>query len=105
MPQKKAGTGSAADFLPSEINYKSLCDAAAGCRGCDLYRNATQTVFGEGAIDAYLMLIGEVPGYEEDIEGRPFVGPAGALIDKALLEAGISRDEVYVTNAVKHFKF
>src|SRR5437764_1342788 len=79
--------------------------AAAGCTNCDLYRNATQTVFGEGQPGARLMLLGEQPGDKEDVEGRPFVGPAGRLLDEALVEAGIDRDEVYVTNVVKHFKW
>jgi uracil-DNA glycosylase len=78
---------------------------AAGCRNCDLWRNATQTVFGEGRADARMMLVGEQPGDQEDLAGRPFVGPAGRLLDGALAEAGIDRDDVYVTNAVKHFKW
>jgi uracil-DNA glycosylase family protein len=86
----------------------TLADAARGareCRRCDLWRNATQVVFGEGPEDAAMMLIGEQPGDREDVAGRPFVGPAGRLLDAALIEAGIVRDEVYITNAVKHFKF
>ena len=82
-----------------------LREAAAGCRGCDLYRDATQTVFGEGAEQSRLMLIGEQPGDQEDLQGKPFVGPAGRLLEKALEEAGIDRPRVYVTNAVKHFRF
>ncbi|MDQ3537776.1 MAG: uracil-DNA glycosylase [Actinomycetota bacterium] len=82
-----------------------LRDAAAGCTDCDLYRHATQTVFGAGPKDARLMLVGEQPGDREDTEGEPFVGPAGQLLDRALEESGIDRSEVYVTNAVKHFKF
>lgn len=78
---------------------------AAGCRRCPLWANATQTVFGEGAGEAALMLVGEQPGDQEDLAGRPFVGPAGKMLDAALLEAGIDRHQVYVTNAVKHFKF
>jgi DNA polymerase len=78
---------------------------AAGCTRCPLYRNATQTVFGEGRLGATLMLIGEQPGDKEDLAGKPFVGPAGALLDKALEEAGVPRAQAYVTNAVKHFKF
>jgi len=78
---------------------------AAGCTACDLYKRATQTVFGEGPARASLMLIGEQPGHEEDLAGRPFVGPAGLLLDRALVEAGLDRREVYVTNAVKHFKW
>jgi DNA polymerase len=83
----------------------ALVEEAAHCTRCDLYRNATQTVFGEGPSDARIMMVGEVPGDQEDIQGRPFVGPAGKLLDRALEEAGIDRSEVYVTNAVKHFKF
>ncbi|MEJ3654344.1 UdgX family uracil-DNA binding protein [Actinomycetes bacterium KLBMP 9759] len=78
---------------------------AAGCTACELYVDATQTVFGEGPVGAWLMLVGEQPGDREDREGAPFVGPAGKLLDKALEQAGIHRDEVYVTNAVKHFRF
>ena len=82
-----------------------LAQAAAGCRACDLWRNATQTVFGEGPVDAELMLVGEQPGDREDLAGHPFVGPAGRVLDEALAAAGIDRDGVYVTNAVKHFKW
>jgi DNA polymerase len=78
---------------------------AAGCRNCDLWRNATQTVFGEGPAKARMMLVGEQPGDQEDLAGHPFVGPAGRLLDDALAEAGIDRRKVYVTNAVKHFKW
>jgi uracil-DNA glycosylase family protein len=78
---------------------------AASCQACHLWKNATQTVFGEGPPDAEIMLVGEQPGDREDREGRPFVGPAGQLLDKALAEAGVDRERVYVTNAVKHFKF
>jgi len=78
---------------------------AAGCRACPLWRHATQTVFGEGKTPATVMLVGEQPGNEEDVQGRPFVGPAGMLLERALDEAGMGRDEVYVTNAVKHFKW
>jgi len=80
-------------------------DAAAGCQACDLWERGTQTVFGEGATTARVMLVGEQPGHEEDLAGRPFVGPAGRLLGKALDEAGISRDDAYVTNVVKHFKW
>src|SRR6267154_2714894 len=79
--------------------------AAAGCRSCDLWQDATQTVFGEGAPRAGMMLVGEQPGDHEDIAGKPFVGPAGRLLDRALEEAGIDRARIYVTNAVKHFKW
>ena len=78
---------------------------AASCRACSLWEHATQTVFGEGPLDAEIMLVGEQPGDKEDLEGRPFVGPAGLLLDMALAEAGVDRKRVYVTNAVKHFKF
>jgi uracil-DNA glycosylase len=102
---KSAGTGSAADFLPPVCTLAALREAAAGCRGCGLYRYATQTVFGEGPARARLMLVGEQPGDQEDRAGHPFVGPSGRLLDQALEEAGIDRATVYVTNAVKHFKF
>ena len=83
---------------------KIVSAEAAGCTRCPLYRNATQTVFGEGPADAAVMLIGEQPGDQEDLQGRPFVGPAGKVLDKALEAAGLDRDAVYITNAVKHFK-
>jgi DNA polymerase len=95
----------AADFVPATHDLVTLADAAQGCKGCDLYLDATQTVFGAGSRDARVMLIGEQPGDQEDRAGTPFVGPAGKLLDKALVAAGIDRDAVYVTNAVKHFKF
>ncbi len=87
------------------IPLEDLRDDAAHCTRCDLHGPATQTVFGEGPPTAWLVLVGEQPGDREDVEGRPFVGPAGRLLDHALTEAGIGRDEVYVTNAVKHFRF
>jgi uracil-DNA glycosylase len=96
---------SAADFLPDGRSLKALGRAAEGCRGCELYKDATQTVFGQGRSSAELMLVGEQPGDKEDREGEPFVGPAGRLLDRALAEAGIDRSEAYVTNAVKHFKW
>jgi uracil-DNA glycosylase family protein len=95
----------AADFFPPRISLTSLCEAAAGCRACDLYKTGTQTVFGEGLKTSRLMLVGEQPGHEEDLAGRPFVGPAGRLLDVALDEAGIDRRDAYVTNVVKHFKW
>jgi len=104
-PRATDRTRSAADFLPANPTLDSLRKAAEGCRGCDLYRNATQTVFGEGTTRAEVMLVGEQPGDREDLEGRPFVGPAGKLLDGALEDAGIDRAKVYVTNAVKHFKW
>ena len=82
-----------------------LRESAAGCTGCDLYKQATQTVFGEGSVHASLLFVGEQPGDQEDLAGKPFVGPAGRILDKALAESGIARREVYVTNAVKHFKW
>src|SRR5204862_4877954 len=95
----------ASPYLPSSRSLRSRRAAAAGCRGCGLYGRATQTVFGEGPPRAELMLVGEVPGDQEDRAGRVFVGPAGRELDRALEAAGIARADVYVTNAVKHFKF
>jgi DNA polymerase len=95
----------ATPFLPERHTLSALREAAAGCRGCHLWRNATQTVFGEGLKRSRLMLVGEIPGDREDREGRPFVGPAGRELDGALEAAGIDRSTVYVTNAVKHFSF
>jgi uracil-DNA glycosylase family protein len=96
---------SALDFFPSRITYPSLKDASKECRGCDLYKVGTQTVFGEGKVPSELMFVGEVPGDEEDIKGSPFVGPAGRLFNNALEEAGIDRSRTFVTNVVKHFKW
>jgi uracil-DNA glycosylase family protein len=96
---------SAAEFLPEKRSLRALEAAAERCRGCDLYRDATQTVFGAGRRSAKLMLVGEQPGDKEDQEGEPFVGPAGRLLDRALVEAGIERGDAYLTNAVKHFKW
>lgn len=93
----------AADFLPQARDYESLANGAAGCRGCDLCSRATQTVFGRGRVDASMMLVGEQPGDEEDRRGEPFVGPAGQVLSEALATAGLAREEVYLTNAVKHF--
>lgn len=98
-------TGSAADFLPEGLSLTALREAAAGCKGCHLWRVGTQTVFGEGARAADVMFVGEQPGDHEDRAGRPFVGPAGRLLDEALATAGIDRSTTYVTNAVKHFKW
>ena len=95
----------AEDFVPPKHDLQSLRDAAEECRGCDLWENATQTVFGEGAQKSTVMFVGEQPGDREDIEGKPFVGPAGRVLDEALAEAGIERSRVYVTNAVKHFRW
>jgi uracil-DNA glycosylase len=90
---------------PSGSSLKILREEASGCRACPLWKNATQTVFGEGPQHAQVMLVGEQPGDKEDLAGKPFVGPAGQMLDRALEEAGIERSNVYVTNAVKHFKF
>ncbi|HZQ33192.1 MAG TPA: UdgX family uracil-DNA binding protein [Mycobacterium sp.] len=95
----------AQDFVPDTRDVADLAAAAQGCRGCDLYQDADQTVFGAGSRDARIVLVGEQPGDQEDRAGEPFVGPAGKLLDKALVTAGIDRTQVYVTNAVKHFKF
>jgi len=101
----EAGPNDAAPCLPERRRLKDLREASTGCRGCHLWRNATQTVFGEGLKKARLMLVGEQPGDREDRAGKPFVGPAGRELDRALVEAGIERYEAYVTNVVKHFKF
>ena len=95
----------AAPLVPDNPTIPKLQSAAANCKACDLWKRGTQTVFGEGGPKARVMLVGEQPGDQEDIQGRPFVGPAGKILDKALEEAGIDRKEVYVTNAVKHFKW
>ncbi len=96
---------SAAEFVPDTDDLTVLSDASQKCKGCDLYRNATQAVFGGGSRDAMVVLVGEQPGDQEDKTGQPFVGPAGRLLDKALVAADIDRERVYITNAVKHFKF
>lgn len=96
---------SAAEFIPSRRSLSSMAQAAQACRGCPLYENATQAVFGEGLKRARLMLVGEMPGNDEDLEGKPFVGPAGRILDRALDEARIERTDAYVTNVVKHFKW
>jgi uracil-DNA glycosylase len=96
---------SAAALIPNDPNLDRLREAAAECMACPLYRNATQTVFGEGPDGARIMFVGEQPGDSEDIAGRPFVGGAGKLLDRCLVAAGIDRGRVYVTNAVKHFKW
>jgi DNA polymerase len=104
MP-RKTSQGSAKEFFPDKLNMSSLRAAAAGCKACDLWKLGTQTVFGEGRRRAVVMFVGEQPGNEEDLEGKPFVGPAGRLFDSALDEAGIDRSQTYVTNVVKHFKW
>jgi uracil-DNA glycosylase len=95
----------AAEYLPERLSLPALREAAALCRGCELWRAATQTVFGEGRAGASALFVGEQPGDQEDQQGQPFVGPAGRLFDKALEDVGIDRAQVYVTNAVKHFKW
>ncbi|HEX2253842.1 MAG TPA: UdgX family uracil-DNA binding protein [Thermoanaerobaculia bacterium] len=92
-------------FLPEHLSLAALRRAVDGCRGCDLYENATQGVIGEGPAKALALFVGEQPGDQEDLAGRPFVGPAGGMLDRGLEAAGIPRDEVFVTNAVKHFKW
>lgn len=101
-PPEPAG---AARFVPENAGLAQVRAAAADCRGCDLYRDATQTVFGAGPEHAPVVMVGEQPGDQEDIRGEPFVGPAGRLLDRALAESGFDRDDIYLTNAVKHFKF
>jgi uracil-DNA glycosylase family protein len=96
---------SAEPFVPERPTLPALREAVQGCRGCDLYKNATQAVFGEGDSHADVVFVGEQPGDQEDTTGKPFVGPAGKLLDRALEEAGIDRSKTYVTNAVKHFKW
>ena len=102
---KRASSKSANLLIPLHPTIPALQKAAKGCQACDLWKRGTQTVFGEGEPDAKVIFVGEQPGDREDREGKPFVGPAGGLLDKALVEAGIDRKRVYVTNAVKHFKW
>jgi uracil-DNA glycosylase len=97
--------GTAAALIPERPTLKSLREAAAGCKACPLWESGTQTVFGEGGAHADVVFVGEQPGDREDLEGRPFVGPAGQLLDRALEEVEIDRSQVYVTNVVKHFKW
>ena len=104
MPSRKRAS-SAADLVPEQLSLPLLKDAAADCRACDLWKKGTQTVFGAGRTRARVMFVGEQPGNEEDLTGKPFVGPAGRLFDNALDEAGIDRKQTYVTNVVKHFKW
>ncbi len=103
MPRTESA--SAADYIPEHLTPRALRESVQSCQGCNLYRWATQAVFGEGPNSAQIVFIGEQPGDEEDRQGRPFVGPSGKLFDRGLAEAGIDRSQVYVTNAVKHFKF
>jgi uracil-DNA glycosylase len=105
MTALRAKTGTAADLIPPRPTLAKLRGIAEGCTACPLYAKATQTVFGEGPGEARLMLVGETAGDREDLEGRPFVGPAGHLLDRCLAEAGIERKDTYVTNVVKHFKW
>jgi DNA polymerase len=104
MPPRK-NQKSAADQIPDRPTLAAVREAARDCRACDLWKLGTQTVFGEGARRAEIMLVGEQPGDQEDVSGHPFVGPAGKMLDRALEEAGIDRSTVYVTNVVKHFKW
>lgn len=104
MPRKQE-TGSAADFFPAKESLPAFKKAAAGCTACDLWKLGTQTVFGQGAKRATFLFVGEQPGNEEDLTGKPFVGPAGRLLETGLAEAGIDRRQIYVTNVVKHFKW
>jgi len=104
MTKDKSET-SAKDFFPDRKSIKAFREAAADCQACDLWERGTQTVFGEGARQAEVIFVGEQPGNEEDLSGKPFVGPAGRLLDDALIEAGIDRTQTYVTNVVKHFKW
>lgn len=103
-PEKRPAQ-SARPFLPSRLSLKALREAAAVCEGCPLYANATQTVFGEGRKTSRLIFVGEQPGNDEDLQGKPFVGPAGRVLDQGLESAGIDRADAYVTNVVKHFKW
>jgi uracil-DNA glycosylase family protein len=105
VPKASKTTGAAAELIPARPTIPSLQSAAQGCRACELWQKGTQTVFGEGRSAADVMLVGEQPGDKEDIAGRPFVGPAGHLLDTALEEAGIDRRRAYVTNVVKHFNW
>lgn len=105
IDMSKSQKSSAMPFVPATENLDELRAAAPGCRGCDLYQHATQVVFGEGPRDAKVVMIGEQPGDEEDTKGHPFIGPAGRLLNRAMQESGLDREKIYVTNAVKHFKF
>ncbi|HEV8310143.1 MAG TPA: UdgX family uracil-DNA binding protein [Methylomirabilota bacterium] len=105
MLRLQEGGGGAAAFVPADAGLGELREAATRCTGCELYRHATQTVFGRGPADARIVLVGEQPGDQEDLQGAPFVGPAGEVLDRALAEVGLARERLYVTNVVKHFKF
>jgi len=103
MIRKKRSSHSGQGAIPFSDSIEALAQAAKTCRACDIWSRATQTVFGEGNAHAEVILVGEQPGNQEDLAGHPFLGPAGKLLDKALLAAGIARDKVYITNVVKHF--
>jgi uracil-DNA glycosylase family protein len=103
--QQQLGLTGAAPLVPERLTLESLRQAAAGCTACDLHKLGTQTVFGEGAKASEVMFVGEQPGDQEDLAGKPFVGPAGRVLDEGMVEAGIDRRKAYVTNAVKHFKW
>jgi len=105
VPKRPEPPDTAAPLIPENAALPNLREAAANCQACDLHKTGTQTVFGEGSPRSEVMLVGEQPGNYEDLEGRPFVGPAGRILDQALAEAGIDRNLVYVTNVVKHFKW
>ena len=105
MPRKSNSPVAAARLVPLNAGLNAVREAARSCRACDLWKRGTQTVFGEGARHAQILFVGEQPGDKEDLQGRPFVGPAGAVLDRALKAAGIDRRQTYVTNAVKHFKW
>ncbi|HEX8100407.1 MAG TPA: UdgX family uracil-DNA binding protein [Actinomycetota bacterium] len=102
---RAGGIGSAEDLIDANAPLGEIAEASKECKACRLFARATQTVFGEGTEDAQVVMVGEQPGDHEDVEGRPFVGPAGQLLDRALEEAGIDRTKVYITNVVKHFKW
>jgi DNA polymerase len=105
VPRQLSLDETAAPLVPERPSLPKLREAAAGCTACPLYKTGTQTVFGEGTSKAEVLFVGEQPGDQEDLQGKPFVGPAGKLFDKALEDAGIDRSQVYVTNVVKHFKW
>src|SRR5438067_5496479 len=105
MPKSSETFPTAEAFMPARISLQTLREAAATCKGCDLYKTGTQTVFGEGPKSAVVMFVGEQPGDQEDKAGKPFVGPAGGILDQTLEKVGIDRTETYVTNTVKHFKW
>jgi uracil-DNA glycosylase len=105
MSMAKKEPKSAGPLIPKDPTLPGVREAAADCQACDLWKGGTQTVFGEGSSRAKVMFVGEQPGNDEDLQGRPFVGPAGKLLDKTLVEAGIDRKDIYVTNVVKHFKW